>query len=77
MAQTYSCFIQDRRYSVPTLRLLEARDAAAIRELALRELLASDDHREVEVRGEDGELIFRKARPVDRSKAAEISGTSR
>lgn len=62
MPHTYSCFIEDRRYSVPTLRFVQAWDRASIRELAMRELLASEDHRSVEVRAEGGQLILRKTR---------------
>ncbi len=55
-------FVGDRRYRVPTLRLIEAQDAASIRKLALREPFLSEDHRAVEVRGEGGQLIIREAR---------------
>ena len=42
MSRTFACFIEDRRYSVPTLRFLETDgDAASLRERVRRELLSS------------------------------------
>ncbi len=61
MMQTYSLFIHDRRYSVPTLQFIVASDETRVRELARRELLASPDHLAVDVRNEGGE-IFRQER---------------
>ena len=47
--QTYSCFIRDRRYTVPTLRLIDASDDEAARRQALRELAASREHLGIEL----------------------------
>jgi hypothetical protein len=62
MSHIYPCFVEDRRYRVPTLRLLQADDVQMLRRLALRELLASEDHQAVEVRAEGGQLILREER---------------
>ena len=43
--RTFSCFVTDDRYSVPTLTFLLVADAALARELALRRLLESPHHR--------------------------------
>jgi hypothetical protein len=61
MLKTYSCFIQDRRYAVPTLRLIDAADDEGARQQALRELAASQDHLEIELHGETG-LILKQQR---------------
>ena len=65
MPQTYSCFIRDGRYSVPTLRLIEAADDAGARRLALDELAASRHHLAVELRS-DARLILRRKRAAVR-----------
>lgn len=63
MSRILTCFIEDRRYSVPTLRFLEAdSDPASLRDLVRRELLASEDHQAIEVREEGGQVILREAR---------------
>jgi hypothetical protein len=61
MPQTYSCFIEDRRYRVPTLRFVLA-DDTSIREIAIRELLSDNSHNAIEVRAEGGEVILREER---------------
>ena len=70
MPQTYSCFIRDGRYSVPTLRLFEAADDAGARRLALDELATSRHHLAVELRS-DTRLILRRKR---RGSAADDDG---
>lgn len=63
MDRIFTLFIEDRRYTVPTLRLLESEDdQASIRAAARQELLASEDHRAIEVRAEGGEVILRQSR---------------
>ena len=70
MPQTYSCFIRDGRYSVPTLRLIEADDDACARRQALDELAASHHHLAVELRS-DTRLVLKRER---RSFAAKDDG---
>jgi hypothetical protein len=60
--QTYSCFIRDRRYAVPTLRLIDAADDASARRRALDELAASQDHLGVELHSETGLILKRERR---------------
>ena len=66
--RTFSCFVTDDCYAVPTLTFLMVADEALARELALRRLLESPHHRRVEVL-EDGEPVFSRdrAHPEDRS----------
>lgn len=52
--QTFSLFVHDERYSVPTLQFIVVQDEAGARELARRELLASPHHLAVEVRDDGG-----------------------
>ena len=59
--RTFSCFITDDRYSVPTLTFLLVADEQLAREMALRRLLESPHHRTVELR-ENGERIFERKR---------------
>jgi hypothetical protein len=59
--RTFSCFVTDDRYSVPTLTFLMVADAALAREFALRRLLESPHHRKVEVL-ENGEPVFTRDR---------------
>jgi len=61
VSQTYSCFIRDGRYSVPTLRLIEAADDNDARRQALDDLAASRHHLAVELRSET-RLILRRER---------------
>ena len=58
---TYSCFIHDRRYAVPTLRLIDAADDDDARSRALDELAASRDHLGVELHS-DTQLILKRER---------------
>ena len=62
--RTFSCFITDDRYSVPTLTFLLVADEAFARELALRRLLESPHHRKIEVL-ENGEPVFVRGRKAD------------
>ena len=59
MPQTYSCLIDDERYSVPTLVLIDTDDEALARERAVSELLSSNYHLAVELHGREG-LVFRR-----------------
>ena len=59
--RTFSCFITDDRYAVPTLTFLLVADEAFARELALRRLLESPHHRKIEVL-ENGEPVFVRGR---------------
>jgi hypothetical protein len=59
--RTFTVFIDDSRYSVPTLKVVVAADEARARELAMRELAASENHLSVEVQ-ESGRSLFRQAR---------------
>lgn len=47
--RTFSFYIHDRRYSVPTLQLVTVRDEDRARELALQRLEETDHHLAVEV----------------------------
>jgi hypothetical protein len=60
--RTFSCFITDDRYSVPTLSFLVASDARQAQEAAERRLLESPHYRGVEVI-EDGQSIYAIDRP--------------
>jgi hypothetical protein len=59
--RTFSCFITDDRYTVPTLTFLLVADEALARELALRRLLESPHHRKIELM-ENGERVFVRRR---------------
>ena len=60
---TYSFYIEDERYSVPTLRFVAARNGREARRLARDELASSDHRLRVEVR-EDDRFLFRLVQPV-------------
>jgi hypothetical protein len=59
--KTFSFFIYDRRYSVPTLQFVLVADEARARELARAELLASPEHIAIDVRDEQN-AVFREER---------------
>jgi len=59
--RTFSCFIKDDRYTVPSLAFVLVQDEARARELARRQLLESGHHLEVEV-VENGRSLFRLTR---------------
>jgi thymidylate synthase ThyX len=59
--RTFSIFIEDRRYSAPTLQFVMAPDEDRARELARRELIASGEHLAIEVQ-ENGRTLFREER---------------
>jgi hypothetical protein len=59
--QNFEFFIEDDRYTVPTLEIVLVRDAARARELAADRLLSSFHHLSVEVR-QGGLHSFRLAR---------------
>jgi hypothetical protein len=59
--RTFSCFLTDDRYSVPTLTFLLVADENLAREMALRRLLESPHHRTVELL-ENGHCIFERRR---------------
>jgi hypothetical protein len=60
--RSYSFFIEDIRYSVPTLKFVTVKDLARARELAVYELAASPSHVCVEV-FEGEQPLFRLDRP--------------
>lgn len=59
--RTFSCFVTDDRYSVPTLTFMLVADETLARELALRRLLESPHHRKIELL-ENGEPVFTRRR---------------
>lgn len=59
--RTFALYIQDRRYSTPTLRFVTVKDEAQARELAGQELVVSADHLAVELYDE-GSRLFRQER---------------
>ncbi|MES2034567.1 MAG: hypothetical protein V4466_10345 [Pseudomonadota bacterium] len=59
--RTFSFYIHDRRYSVPTLQLVTVRDESRARELALARLEETEHHLSVEV-VEDQTELFRLSR---------------
>lgn len=59
--RTFSCFITDGRYAVPTLDLFIVADEERAREMALRRLMESPYHEAVEVR-ENGRAIYARRR---------------
>jgi hypothetical protein len=59
--RTFSCFITDDRYSVPTLTFMLVADENLAREMALRRLLESPHHLTVELL-ENGERVYQRAR---------------
>jgi hypothetical protein len=67
--RTFSCFITDDRYSIPTLAFLLVADEGFARELALRRLLESPHHRKIELL-ENGERVFVRRRAVADERAA-------
>ena len=58
----FAFFIEDDRYTVPTLEFALAPNAARARQLASERLTASPHHLSVLVH-EDGQQIFRVVRP--------------
>ena len=60
--RTFSCFVTDDRYTTPILTFLIVADEALARELALRRLLESPHHRQIELL-EGGERVFVRSRP--------------
>ena len=59
--RTFSFYIHDRRYSVPTLQLVTVRDEARARELANQRLQETEEHLAVEV-VEGATELFRVSR---------------
>lgn len=59
--RTFSFYIHDKRYSVPTLQLVTVRDEARARELARQRLEETDHHLYIEV-VEDQTELFRLGR---------------
>lgn len=68
--QHFEFFIEDDRYSVPTLELVVVRDADRARQLATERLCASPHHQSVEVRTANATL-FLISRPEARKDDAE------
>ena len=59
----YTIYIEDERYSIPTLLFVSVTDEAAVRRIA-REKLAEPHHLSVEVR--DGETLLFNLGPSDK-----------
>jgi hypothetical protein len=59
--RTFSYFIQDDRYSVPTLQFAVVPDETRAREFARRQLMTSPHYRSIEVH-ENGRPLFRQDR---------------
>lgn len=66
--RTFSFYIHDARYSVPTLQLADALDELAAKALAERYLGDSAEHHVVEVM-EDEALLFRVGREAQTAGA--------
>jgi hypothetical protein len=64
--RTYSLYIEDDRYSVPTLQFVTAGDDAEIRRLA-EAMLAKPHHQSVEVR-EGDVVLFRLAAEMSEAR---------
>jgi hypothetical protein len=62
---TFAFFIEDDRYSVPTVEFVTAGDIARAKELALIKLRGSPHHLSIEVL-EDDRLVFRLPWTADR-----------
>lgn len=60
--RTFSYFIKDDRYSVPTLQFAVVPDEARALELATRQLFSSPHHLAIEVH-EGGQRLYRQERP--------------
>jgi hypothetical protein len=63
---TFEFFIEDDRYKVPTLELVQVRDADRARQLAAERLRASLHHQSVEVRTGNVRLFFISRREAPR-----------
>lgn len=59
--RTFSYFIQDDRYSVPTLQFAVVPDEQRALELARRQLMSSQHYWSIEVH-ENGRAVFRQSR---------------
>ncbi len=64
----FAFFIEDDRYTVPTLEFVLAPDAARARQLASERLIASPHHLSVLVH-QDGQQMFQVVRPGRRNAA--------
>jgi len=62
--RAYTIFIEDDRYSVPTLVMIDTSSRARAEQLALEKLLDSPHHRAVELRLGD-KLVYRRYRSND------------
>jgi hypothetical protein len=69
--QTYALYVDDDRYSVPSLFFVTAEDEAALRRIG-RQTLADPHHRSVEVRDGD-RMLFRLSPSSFGSEEAEVS----
>jgi hypothetical protein len=65
---TFELFIEDDRYTVPTLEFVMVRDVARARELASERMFASSHHTGIEVR-HCGRRLFQMSRPNGRDDA--------
>ena len=62
--RAYTIFIEDDRYSVPTLVIIDTSTRARAEQLTLEKLTESPHHRAVELRLGD-RLVYRSCRPGD------------
>ena len=65
--ETFTGFIEDDRYSTPTVMFFMAKGQTQARKLADRDLSANPHHRTFEVRDGQDRLIFIAARDQGRS----------
>ena len=69
--RTFTYFVYDDRYSVPTVDFVMAGDADLARSLAAQRLLASSHHRNVEV-SENGGVLFNVLRTAKTDGSAAL-----
>ena len=62
--RTYTIFVEDDRYSVPTLAMIDTSSRARAEQVTLEKLTESPHHRAVELRLGD-KLVYRRARSDD------------
>jgi hypothetical protein len=72
----FKFLVEDRRYQVPTLHLVQAKDAERARELAAKMLAASHDHLSIEVWEGETLLFTLDWRELAASRRQSSSGLS-
>jgi len=72
--QTFELFIEDDRYTVPTLEFVPVGDAARARQVAAERLFVSMHHQSVEVRFDNERICYlsRSARPESACDAQQV-----